>query len=74
MEEIVCNLLCPSCGSEVEFFFDDKNRICLKCGSTVSKSDIQLLKDFGCADWCEAAEKCIGSDIYSRLKNAKKRK
>ena len=74
MDEVVCNLPCPKCGSEVEFFFDDKNRICPECGCKVSKSDIQLLKDFGCADWCVAAEKCIGSDLYSRLKNAKKKK
>jgi len=74
LEDIVCNLPCPKCGSDVEFFFDDKNRICPACGAKVSKSDVQLLKDFGCADWCGAAEKCIGSDLYARLKNAKKKK
>lgn len=71
LEDIVCNLPCPQCGSEVEFFFDDKNRICPECGFKVSKSDVQLLRDFGCADWCEAAEKCVGSDLYARLKGAK---
>jgi len=72
MEDVVCNLPCPSCGSEVEFFFDDKIRTCPRCGNKVSKSDTQLLKDFGCADWCEAAEKCLGSDSFLRLKKAKK--
>jgi hypothetical protein len=56
----------------VEFFFDDKIRICPQCKNKVAKSDIQLLKDFGCADWCEAAEKCIGKDLYAELQKAKK--
>ena len=73
IEDVVCNLPCPRCGSEVEFFFDDKNRVCPECGSKVSKNDIQVLKDFGCADWCEAAEKCIGKDLYATLKKAKNR-
>jgi endogenous inhibitor of DNA gyrase (YacG/DUF329 family) len=72
LEDVVCNLPCPSCGSEVEFFFDDKIRICPQCGNKVSKNDIQLLRDFGCADWCVAAEKCIGKDLYATLKKAKK--
>jgi len=73
-EEVVCNLPCPSCGAEVEFFFDDKIRFCPQCGNKVSKNDIQLLKDFGCADWCEAAEKCIGTTLYSKVKAGKKNK
>jgi endogenous inhibitor of DNA gyrase (YacG/DUF329 family) len=74
MDEVVCNLPCPSCGSDVEFFFDDKVRICPECGNKVAKSDIQLLRDFGCADWCEAAEKCIGTALYAKIKEAKKKK
>ena len=74
MEEVVCNLPCPSCGAEVEFFFDDKIRLCPECGSRVRKSDPQLLKDFGCADWCEAAEKCMGTELFSRLLQVKKKK
>ena len=73
-EEVVCNLICPFCAAEVEFFFDDKTRICPECGNKVAKSDIQLLKDFGCAEWCEAAEKCIGTEMYSKIKKAKERK
>ncbi len=71
IEEVVCNLPCPFCGEEVEFFFDDKTRKCPSCSTKVSKSDIQLLKDFGCADWCNAAENCLGSDLYIKLKQAK---
>ena len=73
LEEVVCNLPCPKCGADVEFFFDDKIRICPQCSNKVAKSDIQLLKDFGCADWCEAAEKCIGKDLYAEIRKAKKK-
>lgn len=74
LEEVVCNLPCPSCGTEVEFFFDDAIRLCPECGSRIRKSDPQLLKDFGCADWCEAAEKCIGTSLYLKLRKKKKKK
>jgi endogenous inhibitor of DNA gyrase (YacG/DUF329 family) len=73
IEEIVCNLPCPFCGAEVEFFFDDKSRECTSCGTKVTKSDIQILKDFGCADWCKKAEKCLGTELYLKLLEAKKR-
>jgi endogenous inhibitor of DNA gyrase (YacG/DUF329 family) len=73
IEEVVCNLPCPKCGADVEFFFDDKIRTCPDCGIKVAKSDIQLIKDFGCADWCEAAEKCIGKDLYAKLRKTKKK-
>jgi predicted RNA-binding Zn-ribbon protein involved in translation (DUF1610 family) len=71
---MVLNLSCPSCGAEVEFFFDDTIRLCPECGSKIRKSDPQLLKDFGCVDWCEAAERCIGTELWIKLRNAKKRK
>ena len=72
IEDIVCNLPCPFCRTEVEFFFDDKYRKCPSCGTKVSKSDIQLLRDFGCADWCAAAEKCLGAELHKKLKQVKK--
>ncbi|MGB2906689.1 MAG: hypothetical protein WBB73_06295 [Candidatus Aminicenantaceae bacterium] len=71
IEDIVCNLPCPLCGEEVEFFFDDKTRKCPSCGTKISKNDIQILKDFGCADWCDAAEKCLGSELFTKLKHVK---
>jgi len=73
IEDVVCNLPCPFCGMEVEFFFDDRARKCPSCRTSVSKSDIQILKDFGCADWCNAAEKCIGTELYQKLRAAKNR-
>jgi hypothetical protein len=73
IEDVVCNLPCLRCGEKVEFFFDDKTRKCPSCGSKISKSDIQLLKDFGCADWCNSAEKCLGDGLFQKLKQAKKK-
>lgn len=74
IEEVVGNLPCPFCGGEVEFFFDDRSRKCPTCGTEVLKSDIQVLKDFGCADWCQAAEKCIGTDLFVKLQAARRKK
>lgn len=67
------DLPCPSCGSLIEFFFDDTCRKCLKCNARVEKDYAHLLKDYGCAAWCPEAEKCLGSDIYKRFTEAKQR-
>ncbi|MBN1222536.1 MAG: hypothetical protein JXB23_04770 [Candidatus Aminicenantes bacterium] len=72
IEEVVCDIPCPFCGAGVEFFFDDRSRRCASCGTVVSKNDIQVLRDFGCADWCKSAEKCIGSELFGKLLAAKK--
>lgn len=72
IEDVVCNLPCPKCGHDVEFFFDDKTRACPNCGKKFNKKNEKLLKDFGCADWCASAEKCLGPTLYSRLLQTKK--
>ena len=72
IEDVVCNLPCPVCGDDVEFFFDDKSRTCPNCKTKIEKRDEALLKDFGCASWCQAAEECLGDELYKRLKSAKK--
>lgn len=74
MEEMVCNLSCPSCGAEVEFFFDDTVRHCPQCGNKIRKSAPQLQRDFGCADWCGAAEKCLGTELFVEWRQSKKKK
>ncbi len=71
IEEVICSLPCPKCGYQVEFFFDDKIRICPKCTTRVVKSVEKILKDFGCAEWCKSAEKCIGTELYRTLQEAK---
>ncbi len=55
--EAIFEARCPNCGSSVEFFRDDNNRKCRKCGHKVLNPRI----DFGCATYCPHAEQCLGS-------------
>jgi hypothetical protein len=57
---------CGDCGYEVEFFKDDAQRRCPKCGTRVSNPKLNL----GCAQWCEHAEKCLGYDPKERMEQA----
>jgi len=74
IEDVIREIPCPFCGEEVEFFFDDKSRTCPRCGTIVSKSDIRILQDLGCAEWCASAEKCIGARLYEKITAARKGK
>ncbi len=47
---------CPECGASVEFFKDDTNRRCRKCGHRFVNPGM----DFGCAAYCQYAEQCLG--------------
>ncbi len=47
---------CPKCGERVEFFKDDTTRKCDACGHRF----VNPTMDFGCAAYCQYAEKCIG--------------
>lgn len=73
IDEVVSSIECPDCGEEIEFFFDDGVRVCPGCGARVKKSDKRLLKDFGCAAWCNAAEDCLGPQLYSRFHSVKEK-
>ena len=68
-DQIVSELECPECGYRVEFFPADSSRDCPKCGKRVEKTGDQIRDDLACADWCPAAEECLGPD-YSRVKKA----
>ena len=46
---------CPKCDSLMEFFKDDSQRTCKKCGSKVLNPG----KDFGCATYCKYAKECL---------------
>jgi HD superfamily phosphodiesterase len=46
---------CPKCGSRVEFFKDEVRRKC-RCGHEI----INPKMNFGCAQWCQYAEQCVG--------------
>ncbi|MDD3814060.1 MAG: phosphohydrolase [Desulfocapsaceae bacterium] len=55
--EAVFELPCPHCGNVLEFFKDDSQRTCKKCGHRVLNPKI----DFGCASYCPYAEQCMGA-------------
>lgn len=59
----VFDVQCAECGSEIEFFKDDAQRRCRKCGARVINPKLSL----GCAQWCEHAEKCLGYDPKKAL-------
>mgnify|MGYP001617465923 CR=1 FL=1 len=46
---------CPSCGGPVEFFKDDRSRLCRSCGTRFKNPRL----DVGCAAWCPYADKCV---------------
>ena len=48
---------CPECKSIVEFFKDDTNRRCKKCGHRF----VNPKMDFGCAAYCQYADQCLGT-------------
>jgi len=48
---------CPNCGHSVEFFKDDSQHKCRKCGHRMLNPKM----DFGCASYCPHAEQCLGS-------------
>ncbi len=66
--EAVFEAPCPHCGNELEFFKDDSQRSCKKCGNKVLNPRI----DFGCAAYCPHAEQCLGSmspELLAKQKN-----
>ncbi|MCK5069890.1 MAG: hypothetical protein KAR01_05095 [Desulfocapsa sp.] len=65
--EAVFEAPCPHCGNELEFFKDDSQRSCKKCGKRVLNPRI----DFGCAAYCSHAEQCLGSMPPELLANQK---
>ena len=62
----VFEVQCGECGYEVEFFKDDAQRRCPKCGTRVSNPKLNL----GCAQWCEHAKECLGYDPKERMAEA----
>ncbi len=66
--EAVFEVSCPHCGNELEFFKDDSQRSCKKCGNRVLNPRI----DFGCAAYCSHAEQCLGAmppELLAKQKN-----
>lgn len=48
---------CPKCGHKMEFFKDDVDLTCKRCGARVLNPKM----DFGCATYCKYARECLGS-------------
>jgi hypothetical protein len=66
--EAVFEAPCPHCGNVLEFFKDDSQRSCKKCGTRILNPRI----DFGCAAYCSHAEQCLGSmpaELLAEQKN-----
>jgi hypothetical protein len=59
---------CPRCGASVEIWSDESRRKCPACGMLVTRG-----RDGGlaCAEWCAAARKCLGDDLYERWRRSR---
>ena len=54
---------CPHCGAELEFWKDDLDRTCAKCGKKAKNPRL----DLSCAKWCKHARECLGDSEYERI-------
>ena len=66
----VFSTTCPKCGRQVEFFKDEVRRKC-RCGHEM----VNPRMDFGCAQWCQYAEQCLGTvpeEVKARQKTEQK--
>ncbi len=52
----IFEMVCPKCQGKIEFFKDEVRRRC-RCGHEVVNPKL----DFGCAQWCQYAEQCLGA-------------
>ena len=50
----IFEVACPSCGTLVEFFKDDRRRDCPSCGGCM----VNPKRALSCAEWCASAESC----------------
>lgn len=57
---------CPERGEEVEIFTDEQKAKCENCGATVFREASP-----SCTEWCSYAEKCVGEELYKKLKKEK---
>lgn len=55
-------VLCPECGSSVEFFSDEARRTCPGCGTKVTRDAVP-----SCASRCTYGVACIGPERYKAL-------
>jgi len=53
---------CPRCSGEVELFSIDMKVDCPSCGQPIFNNINS------CAEYCQYAEQCLGTDIYRKFK------
>ncbi len=66
--DAIFEVSCTNCGNSVEFFKDDAQRKCSKCGTTLFNPKM----DFSCAKWCPSAKSCLGEEKYNNLMQSNK--
>jgi endogenous inhibitor of DNA gyrase (YacG/DUF329 family) len=54
--EDIFDVLCPYCGTEMEFWKDEPVLNCPHCKKTVRNPKLEP----GCAEWCKYADECLG--------------
>jgi len=54
---------CCRCGGEIEIWTDEVKATCPNCGTMNFRQASP-----SCIDWCQEAEKCLGIDLYNRIK------
>lgn len=64
----IIDKICPVCGSEIEMFSTDTEMACEKCGFVAYNDTLS------CIQWCQYAEKCIGTELYNKLVKHQKEK
>jgi len=57
--EDIFEVECSSCGHAIEFFKDEPQLKCHRCGHIVVNPKI----DLGCAKWCQYAEQCLSVTV-----------
>jgi len=60
--EDIFEMECTGCGHTIEFFKDEPQLKCRKCGQMVANPKINL----GCAEWCQYGEQCLGISSTKR--------
>ncbi len=58
---------CPSCDTEIEFWFDDKKRKCYSCKEIIQPPVDILMRHHSCSSHCASALDCLGEENYVQM-------
>lgn len=53
---------CPTCGTEIEIFWNEIKAKCYKCGNVVYREQVP-----SCINWCASARQCLGEERWKQL-------